>query len=137
MLKKILVTKTGNVFIQLFRYTFVGGLAYIVDFSSLFALTEYVGIHYLTSATIAFVFGITTNYSLSILWVFDGRMIKNKWLEAGIFMLIGVIGLCLNLLFMWILTEYIHFHYLLSKAVATVFVYMWNFFVRRYTLFRK
>jgi len=33
--------KTDKTLIQLFRYTFVGGLAFLVDFGMLFILTEY------------------------------------------------------------------------------------------------
>jgi hypothetical protein len=36
--------------VQIVRYTFVGGLAFLVDFGVLFALTQFLGIHYLVSA---------------------------------------------------------------------------------------
>ena len=133
--EKLLKNRTNNTFIQLFRYTFVGGVAFIVDFSSLFFLTEFLGIYYLTSAAIAFLLGLTTNYILSIVWVFSKRRIKNRWFELGIFAVIGIVGLAFNELLIWFFTEHIHFHYLLSKIVSTVFVYLWNFFARKSILF--
>ena len=57
-------------------------------------------------------------------------------MEIGIFTCIGMIGLGLNELFMWAFTERVRLHYLMSKAVATVFVYFWNFFARKFILFR-
>jgi len=52
MLDKLLTRKTDNTLVQLFRYSFVGGFAFLLDFGSLFALTEFVGLHYLVSAVI-------------------------------------------------------------------------------------
>jgi putative flippase GtrA len=74
-IKRVLVVSTNSIVIQLVRYTIVGGLAFIVDFASLFALTEFFSVHYLISAAIAFLLGITTNYVLSLTWVFTKRAI--------------------------------------------------------------
>jgi putative flippase GtrA len=131
----LLFNKTDSTLIQLFRYTFVGGIAFSIDFGSLFALTEFLNIYYLVSAAIAFLLGLTTNYSLSVLWVFDKRSVRSRWVEYGIFGFIGLIGLGLNELFIWFFTEDVHFHYLISKIISTVVVYFWNFFARKITLF--
>jgi len=136
VLSKLFTDKTDSLLIQLFRYTFVGGIAFLVDFGSLFALTEFCGVHYLISAAIAFILGLVTNYLLSIIWVFSRRTLKSRWLELYIFALIGVVGLGFNELFIWFFTERVNLHYLLSKIVSTVFVYLWNFFARKYILFR-
>jgi len=132
----LLKESTDNTLIQLFRYTYVGGMAFIVDFSSLFFFTEFLHLYYLISAGIAFILGLIINYILSIVWVFNKRVFSSKSIEFGIFILIGIIGLGLNILLIWIFTEQIHFHYLLSKIASTVFVYLWNFFARKYILFR-
>lgn len=136
IVKELLVNKTDRFSIQLLRYTFVGGFAFIVDFSSLFLLTEYLSIHYLLSAAIAFVFGVITNYLLSIRWVFQNRTLKNRWLELGLFALIGIVGLGLNEIIIWLFTEWVGFHYLASKIVSTIVVFFWNFIVRKIALFR-
>lgn len=128
--------KTNNTFIQLFRYTFAGGIAFIVDFGSLFCLTEFFSIHYLISAAFAFILGLTTNYLLSIIWVFSSRNVGKKWLEFIIFAIIGIIGLGMNEFVIWFFTEKAMFHYLLSKIISTIIVYSWNFFARKYLLFK-
>ncbi|MDP3066192.1 MAG: GtrA family protein, partial [Methanobacteriaceae archaeon] len=76
-LDKLLKDGTDNTSIQLFRYVFVGGVAFLVDFGSLYLLTEFFGIYYLTSAAIAFLLGLITNYILSISWVFNKRTLNN------------------------------------------------------------
>jgi putative flippase GtrA len=136
VIEKLLVRRTDNSFIQLFRYTIVGGFALIVDFSLLFIFTDIFGIYYLISAALSFIAGTIVNYVLSIVWVFHKRSFKNKSFEFGIFALIGFIGLGFNELIIWFFTEQTHFHYLLSKTVSAGVVYLWNFFARKFTLFR-
>lgn len=136
MIERLLRGRTERTSIQLFRYTFVGGVAFIVDFGSLFVLTDLFGIYYLISAAVAFTLGLATNYVLSTIWVFSRRTLRNKWFEFGIFALIGIVGLGSNELFIWFFTEHVHFHYLQSKIVSTVLVYLWNFSARKFILFR-
>jgi putative flippase GtrA len=135
-IERLLKNKTNNTLIQLFRYTFVGGFAFIFDFGSLFILTEYFNIYYLVSAAIAFLLGLTINYCLSVTWVFEKRSTKSKQIEFVIFALIGIIGLVLNEFFIWFFTEMVNIHYLFSKLISTALVYLWNFFIRKFTLFR-
>lgn len=127
---------TDSTLVQFFRYLFVGGAAFVVDFGSLFLLTEYAGIYYLTSAAIAFLLGLLVNYLLSIVWVFNRRTVERRWVEFGVFALIGVVGLGLNELFIWTFTERFHLYYMVSKLVATGLVLIWNFAARKFLLFR-
>jgi putative flippase GtrA len=129
--------KTDNTFLQLIRYTFVGGFAFLIDFGTLFMLTEYLDFHYLLSAGIAFTLGLVTNYLISIRWVFATRNFSNKKLEFIMFMVIGLVGLGLNELFIWIFTDLFAIYYLLSKILTTMLVYLWNFFARKMILFSK
>ncbi len=135
--RRLLCGDTDDTFVQLFRYTFVGGLAFVVDFASLFAFTEFLGIHYLVSAALAFVLGLTTNYLLSLAWVFSRRRMAKPMVEFLIFAAIGVIGLGMNEAILWLLTGLAGVHYLVSKLVSTAVVYLWNFFARKYVLFSR
>lgn len=133
--KKILFGKTTNLFIQVFRYTLVGGLAFVVDLVLLFVLTEYAHWHYLVSATLSFLAGLLVNYILSTQWIFRSSKIKNKKIEFILFGLIGVIGLGLNNVLLYFFTDLIGLYYMLSKLITAVLVYAWNFLGRRYFLF--
>jgi putative flippase GtrA len=127
--------ETDNTLIQLFRYTVVGGLAFVIDFGALFSLTEFCHVHYLVSAALAFTLGLATNYGLSVLWVFNKRAVRNALVEFVIFALLGVMGLGINELTMYSLTELAGFHYLASKLFATGLTYVWNFVSRKLILF--
>ena len=65
----ILVGKTDSTVLQLFRYSFVGGFAFVVDFALLYVLTDHFRVYYLTSAALSFTAGLIVNYVLSKLWV--------------------------------------------------------------------
>lgn len=136
-LRKILVEKSGNWFIQLFRYTLVGGTAFIVDFGLLYVLVEWCRMHYLAAATASFIAGLTVNYLLSMSWIFSSPKYENRMTEFMLFALTGVAGLGINELAMYLLTDVSELHYMLSKTVATAIVFIWNFTVRRALLFRS
>ena len=132
----LLFGATGSLLQQFSRYIAVGGLAFVVDFGLLYLLTELLGLYYLISAAIAFLFGLLTNYSLIRLWVFDRRTIKNVAVELVIFTAIGIVGLGLNEVIIWFVREKIHFHYMIAKAISAGIVLIWNFGARKAVLFR-
>ena len=135
--KALFTEKTESTVVQLFRYTFVGGLAFIVDFGTLFILTEYLNLFYLISAGIAFILGLITNYASSVNWVFSNRTLDGKGMEFFLFTVIGLIGLGLNELLLWTLTDLLSIYYLFSKIITAIIIYLWNFFARKYLLFNK
>lgn len=133
---KLFKEETENTLIQLFRYGFVGGAAFLVDYGVLVLLTEVFGMHYLLSATISFILGLITNYLLSVVWVFNNRTLGNRWAEFTVFAIIGVIGLGLNALIMYVCTDKMGIYYMISKIISTVIVFFWNFFARKIVLFK-
>ena len=124
--KKIFYGASDNLLIQFVRYFFVGGFAFIVDFGLLYILTEYAGLHYLLSATLSFIAGLVVNYS----------KFRNRIVEFLFFAAIGVVGLGFNDLLIWLFTDCIGTHYMFSKIVAAAMVYLWNFFARKYLVFK-
>lgn len=136
LFNKLFVAPTTNIWLQLLRYGFVGGVAFVADYGSLFVLTHYAGVHYLWSAGIAFCIGLTVNYLLSISWVFNQNRSAKPWVEFVVFALIGVVGLGLNELIMYVATDLISLHYMLSKLISTAIVFCWNFFARKLIIFK-
>lgn len=137
-LKNLFKGRTGDVRIQAFRYLISGGTAFLVDAGILALLTELFGEeHLLIWTAIAFTAGLVTTYLFSILWVFDNRSVKNRAVEISIFVLIGLAGLGLTELFMWLFARKIGIHYLLAKVITTVIVFFWNFIAKKSILFRS
>jgi putative flippase GtrA len=135
--KKFHIDDTHHTGIQLYRYTFVGGVAFIVDFGLLFVFTHFFNIYYLLSATLSFLVGSVINYELSTRWIFKERTFINKNVERILFVIIGCSGLLLNAGIIFVFTEVFGFVYLVSKMISATLVYVWNFAIRKFTLFNK
>lgn len=133
--KRVLIHKSNNNTIQFIRYGVVSCTALVVDFSCLVLLTEFFGINHLISALVGFIFGLLVNYLLSILWVFHGIKQNNDKQAFIVFTVIGIIGLFLTELIMWIMTDLLGIHYVISKVVSAIIVFVWNFTVRKKFVF--
>ena len=88
------------------------------------------------SATLSFIAGLVVNYIISCIWVFNNSKFRNRIVEFLFFAAIGVVGLGFNDLLIWLFTDCIGTHYMFSKIVAAAMVYLWNFFARKYLVFK-
>ncbi|PRY68908.1 putative flippase GtrA [Glaciihabitans tibetensis] len=116
---------------QLSKYFGVALVGLIVDFGILTLVTSGLGAHYLVGSTSGFVCGLLVTYFLSERYVFSSPKITSPWIRFGAFALIGLVGLLILNLLMWGLTTGLGLFYLFSKVLATVVVYLFNFFSRR------
>jgi putative flippase GtrA len=135
LLVRLFKGETSNTLIQLFRYALVGGCAFVVDFALLALLVRLAALHYLLAAALAFLGGVVTNYSISVLWVFDQRSLKSPAVEFAVFAILGVFGLGLTEIVLFILTGLLGMDVLVSKVVATAATFVWNFASRKVILF--
>ena len=134
-IQALFTESTSNTAVQFIRYIFVGGGAFLVDFGTLALLHHAVGVHYLTAAAVGFSLGLVVNYAISVRWVFETRKLQRRWLEFSAYGLIGVVGLGLNQLGIWGVTEHILSVPLAAKLVAAAIVLGWNFSARKFLLF--
>lgn len=137
LINRLFIQPTQSTFLQLFRYGFVGGIAFVADYGTLYACTEFLGVHHLISAACAFILGLVVNYLLSISWVFANHNQNNRWIEFFVFAIIGIVGLGFNELIIYLGTDIVGLHYMLSKLISTIIVFFWNFFARKLILFKK
>lgn len=115
---------------QIIKFGIVGGLAFLIDYSILYILTEVFGIYYLYSSVISFSVSVIFNYILSIKWVFDVSK-KQTIKEFSTFIILSIIGLIINQLIMYIMVEKASIWYMFSKIVSTIIVMVYNFITRK------
>lgn len=137
LFKRAFIQKTQNNFLMLFRYLFVAGAAFTVDFGLLILFTQLVGVNYLIAATMSFCVGVVVNFSLSVKWIFPKSKFTKLHHEFAGVMFIAIIGLVLNDLILWSLTSKLGIFYLYSKLIATILIFFWNFFIRKSLLYKK
>lgn len=122
---------------EFLRYTAVSALGLVADLAVLMVLVE-AGTHYLLAAAAAFITGMVIVYGASISWVFAWRQHGERPpIEFTVFVFTGLIGLCFNLLVMWLGTEVLGLYYLASKAVSVAIVFTWHFASRKLLLFTR
>lgn len=135
--KKIFYTPTDNGLLQFFRYAFVGGWATVADLGVFALFNGFVKLHYLISAPFAFLMGLTVNYLLSKKFVFSGEKTEHaSSTEFVVYGIIGIIGLLMTMIIMYLLTEFIGCIPMISKIIATAIVLVWNFLARKFVLYR-
>ncbi len=139
--KTLLVEDTDDTWIQLFRSLFVGGVATVVDFLVAAIVREVIGGNDIVSNASGFVFGLVTNYLISILWVFKKHNM-NIATEFIVFTVIGIIGLTLNTGIVFALgklwnSEEVRIMFYVAKLIATFITLIWNFAARKIILYRN
>jgi len=130
MIEKIKKFIHSKLFLQIMRFGVVGGLAFLIDSSLLYILTEYAHVYVLISSVISFIVSLIFNYLLSIFWVFDVQK-KQTLKEILIFVILSVIGLGVNQVVMYFGVEVFHIYYMLCKIAATFIVMVYNFITRK------
>ncbi len=126
---------TSSGVVQLFRYCFVGGLSFVVDFS-LFWLLLAMGIHYLICGVVAFVISFFFNFTLSRYWIFREQKRRQLWQEVVPVAVIALVGLGLTELLLWVQRDLLGFNELVAKVIAAILVLLWNFWARRVFVYR-
>jgi putative flippase GtrA len=133
IVEKILGRKVSKGFLQYFRYLICGGIATVTDVGILFVLTHFLHINYLVVAAASFLCGITVNYTLNTILVFQSSGKIKK--EVPVFAMIGLGGLVWTELIIWTLTDKLKIYLLIAKLIAIVVVLQWNFFMRKKFVF--
>ena len=123
--------KTENLFVQIFKFIIVGGVATVIDFLSIFIFKEFLHIPVIISNTLSFCIATIYNYIASVRWVFEVDENKDKKKTFVTFIVFSVIGLILNDLIMWFTTDMFQIYYLIGKIIATCFVMIFNFITRK------
>jgi len=155
-IKKLFFEETNHTGIQFFRSLFVGGIATVADMAVLIFLRELFGMPEGAAAVFGFIVGLAVNYIVSTFWVFAKAKVKNRMLDFIGFAVIGIIGLGLTQLIIEPFAVQGMFgtgifvsnkifgsllptdkYYIIGKILAVVLVYMWNFFARKFILYRK
>jgi len=137
-LKELLIEPTEDTAIQAVRYIFVGGIATLADWAVLFGL-QALGVGKYVAAAAGFCAGLVVNFFLSKLLVF--RLSKPRT-GAGFrefigHAVIGLVGLGLTELLLYLFTDVLPLPIWAGKAAATVLTMIWNFCGRKFILYKK
>lgn len=126
--------KLKNNLKQLFLYLCVGGIATLAEWG-LFWLFGQVHLHYTLATVLAYTLSTLVNWAAGRLLVFKTST-QPLLRELVQIYLTALAGLGLNLLLMLGLVGGLHLGEMLSKIIATVLVFAFNFLVRKKLIYK-
>lgn len=100
-------------------------------------LASRAGVPYLLASAISFVAGGVFLYFVCVKLVFRYRRIANPALELPVFVALGLVGLAVNTLVIYVVVNWLHGGYLQGKVAAAVFTFGTNFVLRRVSMFSR
>lgn len=124
-------SKTEHLLVQIFNFGIVGIIATVIDFLFLYFFRDICHFHLVISNTLSFCISVLYNYWASMTFVFDVNKNKSKRRNFVLFIIFSVIGLILNDIIVWFVSDKLSIYYLVSKVIATVIVMVFNFITRK------
>lgn len=113
-------------FQKFIRFCVVGFSGMVIDFSTTFLLKEKVKVNKYIANSTGFILAASSNYIWNRFWTFhsENNHIVTEYLS---FIVISLIGLALNNLIIYILSDKLKFNFYFAKLVAIGIVTIWNF----------
>ena len=124
-----------NLIPELLGYALASALALLVDITLLAVLVKRADWPLLAAASLAFFAGATVAYLLSVRFVFRHRHIGRRPLEFGYFVGLGLVGLAVNDLTLFVATTGAGLGLVAAKVLASGATFATNFTLRRQMLF--
>jgi putative flippase GtrA len=128
----------GNVrrlWFEVWRYGLASAIALAVDTSLLRGLVKWLGWHYLPASAVGFTAGATVAYALSVRFVFRGGKLHNRYLELATFVALGLAGLVVNSVVLFLAIGRAGMGLITAKLLAAGCTFATNFTLRRQLLF--
>lgn len=123
--------KNKNLFVQIFKFIIVGGIATIIDWAIYYVLYNFLHVKPLIANILSFSVSVIYNYTASVKWVFDVNGSKSKKKMFIEFMIFSIVGLLLTELLLWIGIDLINMNAMIAKIIATAIVMVFNFVTRK------
>lgn len=118
-----------STFMQFVKFSVVGLIGIVVNLAVLLLLVEKAGLWYMPAAILAFCAAVTSNFVLNKVWTFKDRSTRPGHVVGGYmkFVIVSVAGLCLNLIVLYMLVEFLDLWYLFAQLLAILSASVLNF----------
>lgn len=119
------------------KFMVVGTIGFVVDFGTLNLLVLLANLNLIVANTISFTLAVLSNFTWNRLWTYPDSRSKPIRSQLVQFFVVNVVGWGINTGVLALLTPLFfnlvgRLGYNIAKAIATIIVLFWNFFVNRY-----
>lgn len=121
---------------KLFRYVIAGVTATGLDLVLLYIFTDFFGIWYMASATMAFALALFTSFILQKFWTFKDGNTEKIHKQIILYVATGCFSIGLNSILLYSLVEFLHIHYLLSQVIGNIVIAIVNFIIYQWLIFK-
>lgn len=117
------------------RYVVVGVSTFLLDLTLLFLIIDLFHVSPVIAAGCSFIIALSINYLLSLRYVFteSQRSVMSTYIS---FLILGVVGLILVTVLMYIATHVLYWHYLKSRIIIAGIVGVFNYLLNLYVNFQ-
>ena len=116
----------GNLIGKVLRFSVTGLLGAAIDFGVTYLFKEILKVNKFLSNAIGFTLAATLCFFLNKYWTYESQS-PLVWSEYFTFIAVSLVGLGINTLVLYLLTEKFGWHFYLSKCFAIGVAAVWNF----------
>lgn len=116
---------------RVIRFAITGLIGISLYFGILYFLTDYMHMWYLFSATIGFLFNVTSNFLLHKNFTFKNKEKKDTKKKMRQYLTLSLLFLGTNTLFMYILVDINHIYYMNAQIVLAIVVSIISYFTTK------
>jgi len=107
----------------------------MINFVVLYLVTELLGIWYMTSVIIAFVFSFFTSFVLQKLWTFNNKDFSTIHIQTAKLFTITLVSLGINMIGIYLLVSKFDVWYIFAQALILGLIAAGNFFTYKHLVF--
>lgn len=122
-------------FLSFIKFGITGASGMVVDFSLTWFFKDVVHINKFLANAIGFTAAVISNYFINRIWTFKNKDKVGRQLAA--FITVSLIGLLLNSFFIYLFNHFLLINFYISKAMAIVLVFFWNFSANYFFVFKS
>lgn len=119
------------------RYIISGGTAAATHLSLLYIFTEFLGVWYILSSILGFIFAVFVGFSLQKWWTFADKTTDLVHRQFIFYISITGANLFINAAILYFLVEYLGIWYIASQVITSGFLAIITFFIYGKFIFRR
>lgn len=121
---------------QVSKYLISGATVNVVELSLLYIFTEYLGIWYLFSSVLAFLFAFCLSFSLQKFWTFQDKKTEDMHKQASLYLFISVCNLGINVVALYLLVQVAGLWYMFAQVLINGAIAIWSFVLYKFVIFK-
>lgn len=123
--------------LSLLKFGFTGMSGLVIDFSITWLLKDELHLNKFLANAAGFTMAVISNYFINRMWTFSERDRVKVSRQFASFLMVSLVGLVLNSGFLYIFHERLLLNFYLSKAIAIILVFFWNFSANYFFVFKS